>query len=184
MSKLVFILGGARSGKSSYAQKLAQGSGKSVTFIATGQALDEEMSARIKKHRKDRPVNWVTLEIPLNIAETLRTNPIKTDVVLLDCITLLVNNLFMQYVRNDTVDENRSQQAVQKELNDLIACIREQKQRWIVISNEVGLGVVPAYQMGRAYRELLGWANERLAREADEVYWMVAGIPVPIGQFR
>jgi len=114
----------------------------------------------------------------------LRTNPIKTDVVLLDCITLLVNNLFMQYVRNDTVDENRSQQAVQKELNDLIACIREQKQRWIVISNEVGLGVVPAYQMGRAYRELLGWANERLAREADEVYWMVAGIPVPIGQFR
>ena len=74
MSKLVFILGGARSGKSSYAQKLAQGSGKSVTFIATGQALDEEMSARIKKHRKDRPVNWVTLEIPLNIAEIGRAH--------------------------------------------------------------------------------------------------------------
>jgi len=184
MSKLVFILGGARSGKSSYAQKLAQGSGKSVTFIATGQALDEEMSARIKKHRKDRPVNWVTLEIPLNIAETLRTNPIKTDVVLLDCITLLVNNLFMQYGENDLVDEKESMRAAQKEVDGLLAWIREQKQDWIVISNEVGSGVVPAYQMGRAYRDILGWANQRLAHEADETYWMVAGIPVPIGQFR
>jgi adenosylcobinamide kinase / adenosylcobinamide-phosphate guanylyltransferase len=184
MSKLVFILGGARSGKSSYAHKLAQGSGKSVTFIATAQALDEEMSTRIKKHQEDRPANWITLEIPFNISKILRANPIKTDVVLLDCITLLVNNLFMQYVENDIVDEKRSMQAMQKEVDDLLAFIHEQKQDWLIISNEVGLGVVPAYQMGRAYRDILGWANERLAYEADEVYWMVAGIPVPIGQFK
>ena len=184
MGKLTFLLGGARSGKSSYAQKLAQQSGRSVTFIATAQALDDDMSARIKKHQGGRPAAWTTLEIPLNITEHLRAEPIKTEVVLLDCITLLANNLFMPFVKDDLVDEKQAMQAVHKEVNDLLACIREGKGDWIVISNEVGLGVVPAFQMGRAYRDILGWANERLAREADEVYWMVAGIPVSIGQFR
>jgi adenosylcobinamide kinase / adenosylcobinamide-phosphate guanylyltransferase len=184
MGKITFLLGGARSGKSSHAQGLASESGRSVTFIATAQARDEDMSARIKKHQQDRPAGWVTLEIPSNIAETLRANPIKTEVVLLDCITLLVNNLFMQYVKDDSVAEMIALQATQKEIDDLLAFIRAGKQDWIVISNEVGLGVVPAYQMGRAYRDILGWANQRIAREADEVLWMVAGIPVPIGQFR
>ena len=90
----------------------------------------------------------------------------------------------MQYGENDLVDEKESMRAAQKEVDGLLAWIREQKQDWIVISNEVGSGVVPAYQMGRAYRDILGWANQRLAHEADETYWMVAGIPVPIGQFR
>ncbi len=184
MGKLTFILGGARSGKSSYAQKLAEDSGVPVTFIATAQALDEDMSARIKQHQEDRPADWVTSEIQLNIAEHLRKDPIKTDVVLLDCITLLVNNLFMTYVNDDFVDEKQAMQAMQKEIDNLLALIREGKQDWIVISNEVGLGIVPAYQMGRAYRDILGWVNQKLAREADEVYWMVAGIPVPIEQFR
>src|SRR5258705_2446188 len=107
MSKLIFILGGVRSGKSSHAQKLAQETGKSVTFVATAQALDEDMSARIKQHQEDRPADWVTLEIQLDIAEHLRKHPIKTEVVLLDCITLLVNNLFMTYVNDDFVDEKR-----------------------------------------------------------------------------
>jgi adenosylcobinamide kinase/adenosylcobinamide-phosphate guanylyltransferase len=184
MSKLTFILGGARSGKSSHAQKLAQESGKSVTFIATAQALDEDMSVRIKKHQEDRPSSWVTLEIPLNIAEHLQTNPINTDVVLLDCITLLVNNLFMPCVKDDLADEKGAMQAVQIEVDALLAFVSGQRQDWIVISNEVGLGVVPAHQMGRAYRDILGWANQRLAREAGQVCWMVAGIPVPIQQFR
>ncbi len=184
MSKLIFILGGARSGKSSHAQRLAQQSGKSVTFIATAQALDEEMSARIKKHRQDRPADWITLEIPMRISEALRANPIKTEVVLLDCITLLANNLFMPYVKDDLVDEKGTMQAMQKEVDALLVFISEHEPDWIIISNEVGLGVVPAYQMGRAYRDMLGWANQRLAHESDDVYWMVAGIPVPIGQFR
>src|SRR5688572_12973433 len=184
MGQLNFLLGGARSGKSSHAQKLALGSGKTVTFIATAQALDEDMAARIKRHQEDRPVDWVTLEIPSNIAETLRANAIKTEVVLLDCITLLVNNLFMPHVKDDRVDETAALHAVQNEIDDLLAFMRAGKQDWIVISNEVGLGVVPSYQMGRAYRDILGWANQRIAREADEVYWMVAGIPVPIVQFK
>jgi adenosylcobinamide kinase / adenosylcobinamide-phosphate guanylyltransferase len=184
MGKLTFLLGGARSGKSSHAQKLAQETGKSVTFLATAQALDDDMSARIKRHQEDRPADWVTLEIPSNIAKALRANPIKTEIVLLDCITLLANNLFMPFIKDDSVDEARAFEAMQKEVDDLLAFIREGKQDWIVISNEVGLGVVPAYQMGRAYRDTLGWANQRIAREADEVCWMVAGIPVPIQQYK
>lgn len=182
MPKLVFILGGARSGKSSFAQKLAHDAGRSVTFIATAQALDGEMSARIKQHRSERPADWETLEIPHGIAD--RADAVRTEVVILDCVTLWVTNLAMQYVENDLVGETQSTQAVQKEVNDLLAHIGKSGQEWIVISNEVGSGLVPPYQMGRVYRDLLGWANQQFARRADEVYWMAAGIPVPIHQYR
>lgn len=178
MGRLTLILGGARSGKSSHAQNLAEKTGKSVTFLATAQALDEEMAARIQKHRAERPVHWETLEAPLDIASHARQ--IKSEVVVLDCITLLVNNLLMQFVKDDLVDEAPFTQAVQKEVNELIKNIREQKQDWMFISNEVGLGLVPPYQMGRVYRDVLGWANQRLAREADKVIFMVAGIPTVI----
>lgn len=177
-SKITLILGGARSGKSSYAQRLAEETGKSVTFIATAQALDEEMSARIQKHRAERPADWDTLEMPLEVAIQIQT--IKSDVVILDCITLLVSNLLMQFVKDDIVDEAPFQLAVQREVEELIVSIRAQKQDWIIISNEVGLGLVPPYQMGRVYRDWLGWANQRLAREADKVILMVAGIPMII----
>ncbi len=177
-SNLTLILGGARSGKSAYAQSLAEATGKSVTFIATAQALDEEMRQRIHKHRAERPVAWETLEIPLEVASHVRQ--IKSDVVILDCITLLVNNLLMQFVKDDLVQEAPFIQAVQKGINELIAEISEQKRDWMIISNEVGLGLVPAYQMGRVYRDGLGWANQRLAREADKVILMVAGIPAVI----
>ena len=178
MSTLTLILGGARSGKSSHAERLAQGTGKSVIFLATAQALDEEMSARIQKHRAERPAGWETLEIPFNLA--VHAPEIQSDVVLLDCVTLLVSNLLMQFVKDDLVDEAPFLLAVQKEIEDLIAAIRERDQEWFIISNEVGLGLVPAYQMGRVYRDGLGWANQRLAREADRVIFMVAGIPTTI----
>ena len=149
-----------------------------MTFIATAQTLDEEMSTRIQKHRVERPVNWETLEVPLGIAS--HAEQIKSDVVILDCITLLVSNLLMQFVKDDLVDEAPFTLEVQKEVNQLIAKMREQKRDWIIISNEVGLGLVPPYQMGRVYRDGIGWANQRLAREADKVLFMVAGIPTVI----
>jgi adenosylcobinamide kinase/adenosylcobinamide-phosphate guanylyltransferase len=180
MGRLVLILGGARSGKSSYAQSLAEETGQPVTFIATAQALDEEMSTRIRKHRAERPAQWETLELPFNIASQVQQ--IKSAIVILDCITLLVSNLVMQYAKDDLVDEAPFMQAVQKEVEDLIEKIRapERKQDWLVISNEVGLGLVPPYQMGRVYRDGLGWANQQLARAADQVIFMVAGIPTVI----
>ena len=178
MSKIILVLGGARSGKSSYAQSLAEETCKSVTFIATAQALDAEMSARIQKHRTERPAEWKTLEVPLDIAS--HTQRIKSDVVVLDCITLLISNLLMQFVKDDFVDEPPFKLAVQKEMEELMVAIRSQKQDWIIISNELGMGLVPPYQMGRVYRDWLGWSNQRLAREADKVVFMVAGIPMVI----
>ena len=178
MGQITLILGGARSGKSSYAQKLAEGSGKSVTFLATAQALDDEMSARIQKHKAERPADWQTLEILLDIASHVRQ--IKSDVVILDCITLLANNLLMQFVKDDLVDEEPYAAAIHKEIDELFAVIRTGKPDWIIISNEIGLGLVPPYQMGRVYRDQLGWENQRLAREADKVIFMVAGIPMNV----
>jgi adenosylcobinamide kinase/adenosylcobinamide-phosphate guanylyltransferase len=178
MRQITLILGGARSGKSSYAQTLAENSGKSVTYLATAQALDDEMSARIKKHQAERPAHWQTLEIPMKIAS--HVGEIKSELVILDCMTLLTTNLLMQFVKDDLVDEAPFTESIHKEVDDLLAAIRNGKQDWIIISNEIGLGLVPPYQMGRVYRDVLGWANQRLAREADKVIFMVAGIPMDV----
>ena len=176
MSTVTMILGGARSGKSSHALQLAEETGKSVTFLATAQALDEEMSARIQKHRIERPVHWETLEIPFDIASCV--GQIQSEVVILDCITLLVTNIMMQFVKEDLVDEEPFLLAVQKEINELTAALREQDRDWLIVSNEVGLGLVPPYQMGRVYRDALGWANQQLARIADKVIFMMSGLPM------
>ena len=177
-NSITLILGGARSGKSSHAQSLAEATGKPVTFLATAQALDEEMSTRIQKHRAERPAGWETLEVPCDLAA--HVPQIQSEVVVLDCITLLVSNLLMQFVTEDLVDETPFMQAVKKEMEDLLAAIRKQNQEWFIVSNELGLGLVPPYQMGRVYRDALGWANQRLAREADHVLFMVAGIPMVV----
>jgi len=177
-SSITLLLGGARSGKSSYAQKLAEDSGKSVTFLATAQAFDEEMSARIRKHQAERPAGWETLEVPLGIASHIQQ--IKSEVVVLDCITLLVSNLMMQFVKEDRVEEAPYMKAVQAEMDELLSAIHTSNQQWIIVSNEVGLGLVPPYQMGRVYRDAIGGANQRLAREANTVLFMVAGIPMVV----
>ena len=178
MSTLTLILGGARSGKSSHALKLAKESGKPVTFIATAQAFDDEMSARIQKHKAERPAHWHTLELPLNIASSV--SQIKSDAVILDCVTLWATNLMMQFVKDDLVDETPYLNAIQNETEELLAIIQNTNQNWFIVSNEVGLGLVPPYQMGRVYRDGLGWVNQRIAKEADTVLFMVAGLPMTI----
>jgi len=182
MANITLILGGVRSGKSSYAQKLAEESGKSVTFLATAQALDDEMSARIQKHRSERPAHWKTLEIPLGLAAY--GEQIRSEVVILDCVTLLVTNLMMQFVKSNLteslIDEAPFLRALNKETDELLSEIRNKDQQWLMVSNEVGMGLVPEYQMGRVYRDGLGWANQRLAQEADKVIFMVAGIPMVV----
>lgn len=178
MSQITLILGGARSGKSSHTLKLAEESRKSVTFIATAQAFDDEMSARIRKHKTERPVNWQTLELPLEIASN--ASQIKSGLVILDCVTLWVTNLMMQFVEDDLVDETAFMRAAQDETESLLGAIRNAGQDWLIVSNEVGLGLVPPYQMGRVYRDALGWVNQRLAREAGQVILMAAGIPLKV----
>lgn len=185
MHEITFIIGGARSGKSAYAQRLAQALPGPVVFIATAQALDNEMRTRIAEHRSRRPSEWTTLEIPVGIAEYALSAARKAGVVVLDCLTLLISNAMLQASPDvDHPDEQAARRLVNQEVESLLRAVQRSSTRWIIVSNEVGQGVVPPYPAGRQFRDLLGWANMEVARQAREVVWMVAGIPVPIGQHR
>ena len=173
---MTFILGGARSGKSRFAQELAAKLGRRVLFVATGEALDEEMRARIETHKRSRSPTWKTLEAPTDVAKALRNKIGDAEVVIVDCMTLLVSNL----MGTEDIDAETLEKKVAAELKELIAFMRTREAHFIIVSNEVGLGVVPPYRAGRVYRDALGMANQMLARNSDEVYFMVAGIPIPL----
>ena len=184
MGRLNLILGGARSGKSTHAQRLAMAHGGKVVFIATAEAQDDEMRDRIAAHQSERPPDWQTLEIPFAVGDAFTRLSPPADVVLLDCLTLLVSNLLLLEGDIDQPDVAQAENRLDAEIRALLEAIQRSRADWIVVSNEVGLGLVPPYPSGRAYRDLLGHANQRLAAQADEVYWMVAGIPVPIHGYR
>ena len=165
--RLTLILGGRRAGKSTYAQRLAEGSGR-VLFAATAEAGDEDMAARIRKHRDDRPSEWDTLEEPLDLVGSLRPVVDGYDTVLLDCLTLWVSNLMHAEGERDVLAETER----------LLDCYREQDASWIVVSNEVGLGIVPMTQLGREYADRLGRVNQLVASAADDVWFVAAGLPL------
>ena len=171
---LTLVLGGARAGKSSYAQQLAAGGGR-VLFVATAEAGDEEMRARIEAHRLARPGEWVTLEEPINLADALAPVLDRYDTILLDCLTLWVSNLLLRSQDFETTRED-----VLGEVQRLLDTYRSGNTSWIVVSNEVGMGVVPSTKLGRIYADELGRVNQIVASEADAVYLMVSGIPVDI----
>jgi adenosylcobinamide kinase/adenosylcobinamide-phosphate guanylyltransferase len=172
---IILITGGARSGKSEFAQKLAAGLGKSVLFCATAQPLDMEMQARIEMHRKSRPAGWDTLELPINIAAGLKRIRRKYDTVIIDCVTMLVANRL-----NEEMSEETAHHEVLSEIEPLIKHMRTQKKHFILVTNEVGLGIVPDNKLARLYRDLLGKVNQKLANCAHEVYLLTAGIPCKI----
>jgi len=171
------ILGGARSGKSDYAEKLAAQSAGSVLYIATAEAGDEEMAARIAAHRRARPADWPTLEAPRDLAAALATITEPPQVMLLDCLTLLVSNILL--ARENEAQQD-IEQAVYAEIEALLAARRQFGAALLVVSNEVGLGLVPSYSLGRLYRDVLGRANQYLAAQADRVLFMVAGLPLAV----
>ncbi len=169
------ILGGARSGKSRFAQELAETLGKKVLFVATGEPLDEEMKRKIAEHKRSRPPTWKTVEAPYEVAEQIEQSVCGTDVVLLDCMTLLVSNLLGSKSSHKNVEAK-----ILSYIEKLTVLLNQMEASWIVVSNEVGMGLVPETELGRAYRDILGKANQLLARQAVEVYFMVSGIPVKI----
>ena len=173
--KYILILGGVRSGKSRFAQELAQKLGNKVLFIATGEPLDEEMQARIEEHKKARPKSWRTQEIPTNIGKQLEVEIGDAEVVIIDCLTLLVSNQL-----GEELDYLKAEKRVLAEINELIACMDKLNASFIIVSNEVGTGLVPETRLGRLYRDLLGKANQLIAQRANEVYFTIAGIPVKI----
>jgi adenosylcobinamide kinase/adenosylcobinamide-phosphate guanylyltransferase len=180
--QLTFILGGARSGKSTYAETLAAERGQHVLYVATAQAWDEEMTLRIANHRAQRPATWQTLEAPQAVGATIAAalQTYKPDVILLDCLTLLASNIIIALPESAT--ELEASAALQVEVDALLATYAQSDAAWILVSNEVGLGIVPAYQLGRVYRDALGRANQRIAAAADEVFFMVAGLPMGVKQ--
>jgi adenosylcobinamide kinase / adenosylcobinamide-phosphate guanylyltransferase len=188
--RLVLIMGGARSGKSSFADRLAASSSRSVAFIATATAGDDEMRERIARHRASRPQGWHTLEEPLALARAVRQASELADVLLLDCVTLWLGNMLLQEPgQHDKIGEDEFNttaklfdERAMKEIETLLAVVKSlgPNKTLIIVTNEVGLGIVPANPLGRLYRDTLGYVNQRLAQAADRVYLMVAGIAVDL----
>ena len=167
----ILVLGGCRSGKSSHALQLAESLGKTRIFVATCVPHDEEMQRRVDRHRQERDDTWTTLEIPLDLAGAIRTHGPSAEVMLVDCLTLWLSNLLME-----TADVGR----IRKQIDELADAIQTAPHAVILVSNEVGTGIVPENRLARQYRDLAGWANQAVAAACDRVVWTVAGIPVTI----
>ncbi len=174
MGQLIFILGGARSGKSLFAQRVAKKAeeerGGKVIYLATGSAGDEEMQERIEKHRRSRSSNWKTVEAPLDVSAGIAKEGKESSAVIVDCITLLITNFFLS-------DAGDTEGRIFTEIENIIKSARNVEADVIIVSNEVGMGIVPESQMGRRFRDIAGRAHQCLAEAADEVYLMTAGLP-------
>ena len=166
----MLIGGGARSGKSRFALEYAEQRYTRRAFLATAQALDEEMRARIARHRAERGNGWTTIEEPHDIAGAIEKNANKFDVIVVDCLTLWLSNIMLDPGRETDKEMANIEAFLQR---DLAADV-------VVITNEVGCGIVPGNLLGREYRDRAGEINQALARAAKEVFWMVFGIPVTV----
>ena len=167
---LQLILGGARSGKSRLAEKLAAGSGLAVTYIATSQPLDGEMNARVRHHRERRPGHWALVEEPLELARVLRDNAGAETFLLVDCLTLWLTNLLML----------EDPQRLDAERDALLACLAELPGEIVFVSNETGMGVVPLGELTRRYVDEAGWLHQALAERCQRVVLTVAGLPLTL----
>jgi adenosylcobinamide kinase/adenosylcobinamide-phosphate guanylyltransferase len=170
--RVVLLLGGVRSGKSTYAQQLAM-RGQHVAFLATAEAGDDEMRLRIERHRRERPAAWTTFEVPVALEDAL-VQCGQFDTILIDCLTVWTANLMEHYAQDPDL--------VLAHADRLAGLLRGATATVIVVSNEVGGGIVPDNELARNYRDLLGGINQRIAAAADEVILMVAGCPLVIKQ--
>ena len=190
MSKLTFIIGGARSGKSTFAMKLASNY-EHVCYVATAdsaqasQINDDEMVKRIQNHQKNRPANWETIEAPLNLDKAIsnldgklpvcRTYSKGRDVVLIDCITLYITNMLL-----NSREAKEEEKYIIDSINRLCIACKKITPHVIIVSNEVGYGIVPDNPLSRRFRDIAGYANQLIAREADSVFLVTAGIETKI----
>ena len=191
MSQFTLITGGARSGKSHFAELVAAQSKRPVIYIATAQIWDEEMALRVKKHQEQRPSNWRLIEEPLNIRDTLFKLKDEDVVILLDCVTLWLSNLLLarQAEHEEQKDGTNDIDIITDvetlflaTVQDVAHLAREIKPTVIFVTNEVGQGIVPENPLARAYRDLAGRSNQILAQSADHVYMVNAGLPLEIKQ--
>lgn len=175
---MILITGGVRSGKSRLAERLAMERGEKVTYVATMEPLDDEVTERIRVHRQRRPSNWVTVEEPLAVAEAVSLAGQASDAVIVDCLGLLVTNILLRQAEDAPYGQRCDE--VLHNVRDLAEAAVAATARVIIVSNEVGSGLVPDNLLGRIFRDAMGWSNEILAEAASQVFLMVAGIPVDV----
>ncbi len=167
--RVIFVTGGCRSGKSQFALDYANRHFHKKLYLATCEPLDEEMVRRIEHHKLRRGSDWQTVEEPIKIAEAIKQHGKDMEVILLDCMTLWFSNLLMR---------KKEDREIMNELDKLIDAIRQAQSSFVIVSNEVGMGLVPGEPLGRRFRDLSGMANQKIAEAADRVVFMVSGIPI------
>ena len=182
---IVLVVGGARSGKSTYAESFCKSQGNSICYLATAKPIDEDMADRIRKHRDSRPSSWETIEKYKDFDELLN-NPVfeKCDTFLLDCVTIMITNIMFDYdidydtCPNNVIDE--VEKNIFTEIRKLLAIMKDNSKSLIIVSNEVGYGLVPSYRLGAIFRDIAGRVNQYLAGEATQVYNVICGLPQKI----
>ncbi|MEA5004216.1 MAG: bifunctional adenosylcobinamide kinase/adenosylcobinamide-phosphate guanylyltransferase [Christensenella sp.] len=180
MGRIIMLTGGARSGKSTYAQQFASGY-KDVAYVATAVNTDEEMQGRIKRHKQERPSEWTTYEEAYDLTKVVGQG--KHDVYLIDCLTVYITNLIWQE-KNDwderevlSVREQKTlEETIEKKVQELLAVCAASAADFIIVTNEVGMGLVPENSLGRLFRDISGRANRMLAKQAYEAYFVVSGM--------
>lgn len=184
-SKIITVLGGARSGKSTFAQELVEKLARPTVYIATAQNKDEEMAERILQHQAARPKTWRTIEAPYDLAAAIEENSSKDTVILVDCVTLFLSNLLLRNLGDlGTEDNPRLPQSLEVELlkamGEVVLAAQSSASLVVFVSNEIGSGVVPLYHSARMYRDIVGKANQLLARYSQKVFYVYGGIPLDL----
>lgn len=184
MSKIILVTGGARSGKSSFAEQLCRSQENSTAYIATSIPFDEEMKDRVQKHKEMRPDSWETYEAYQKVYAKVSEIAAKHETVILDCVTLMVNNLMfeenMDYDHITPEEANKLEAYIKSEFEKLLEEVRKTNLYFVIVTNEIGMSPVAANKLTRVYTDIIGRMNQMIAKQADEVYFVVSGIPMKI----
>ena len=173
---MILVTGGVRSGKSSYGESLLKECEK-VLYIATAIPFDEEMKERVKRHRESRNSNWETLEAYKDFEVKIKD---RYDGIILECITVMISNLLLEKLNEENNNYSKAEEYVMQEVKKLVKVLKKLDSKVVIITNEVGLGIVPENRLSREFRDIIGRINQYLGRECDEVYLTVCGIPMKV----
>ncbi|UPA30647.1 bifunctional adenosylcobinamide kinase/adenosylcobinamide-phosphate guanylyltransferase [Terrisporobacter glycolicus] len=184
MSNIILVTGGARSGKSSFAESLCIKQNNKTAYIATSVAFDDEMKNRVKKHQESRPKSWKTYEIYKDIYSIVEELNKNHDTVIMDCVTLMVNNLMFTHgieVDEATSEElNELENYIREQITKLLEAVKKTNLYFVIVTNEIGMGIVPENKLSRIYGDFVGRANQLIASYSNEVYFVVSGIPMKV----
>jgi len=178
LGKIVLVVGGARSGKSSFAEEYVAKAGEQIGYIATAQIYDDEMAFRVKLHKERRPANWHTFEAPFQAEKALREAGKSCQAILFDCLTVYLSNILCSLESIDDSEHNYA--LVRGAIGELMKAARAIEATTVFVANEVGCGIVPDNHLSREYRDLAGLVNQMVAAEADEAYGVFCGLPIDL----